>query len=182
VARLLAKEPADRPDDEGVAAELTALRSAGRPLLVIEPPSRQAEPPPPKRRGGVLAATGAVLVAAVLAAILLWPSGEEAGPPPPALAPTTASASPDPVRIELDPPVDHQDFVELTWRAPPNLDFVVLVTEAGQAAPEVKIAQRATNMQVPVRRDVGYCFRIQATSPRGTWQSEPRSIRQAAIC
>lgn len=183
VTRLLAKDPADRPDDESVADDLATQRTTGQPVLVLAPPARTAEPPAPKRRGRTLPLAGLAGLAAVavVAAVLAWPSGEQDTPLPPTPAPTTASPSPDAVRIELDPPVDQQDSVVLTWHAPPNLDFAVLVTETGQASPQVIFAQRATSKQITIRPDRGYCFRIQATSPRGTWQSDVRSLRDA-VC
>ncbi|WP_072482118.1 protein kinase domain-containing protein [Amycolatopsis australiensis] len=183
VKRLLAKDPHERPDAETVVAELTALRQAtGEPLLVLEP--RREPPAPPGNRRRILAAVTACAAAAavVAAAAALWPSGTGTPtpaplPPPP---PSTTGAA-DAVRIDLDEPADHEDFVTLTWHAPPNLDFAVLVTEAGQPSPRVIIAQRATSREIPVERGRGYCFRIQAASPRGTWQSQARPIR-GAVC
>ncbi|WP_043779985.1 protein kinase domain-containing protein [Amycolatopsis rifamycinica] len=183
VTRLLAKEPRDRPDDEAVLAALAALREApGEPLLVLEPPSGESPAPQRKRRGPALALAGLAGAVVVVAAVLLWPGGATSPAPPPAPVPAPASStSAAAVRIDLDPPVDRQDHVELTWHAPPNLDFAVLVTEAGQARPTVVLAQRLTSKRITVRPDRAYCFRIQATSPRGSWQSEPRGIRDA-VC
>ncbi|WP_206797808.1 protein kinase [Amycolatopsis sp. MtRt-6] len=182
VTGLLAKEPRDRPDDEAVLAALAALREArGEPLLVLEP--RPAEQPAPhrKRRGPALALAGLAVAVVVVAAVLLWrKGGTSPAPPAPAPAPASSTAA-GAVRIDLDPPVDRQDHVELTWHAPPNLDFAVLVTEAGQARPTVVLAQRLTSKQITVRPGRAYCFRIQATSPRGTWQSQARGIREA-VC
>ncbi|MEQ0565495.1 protein kinase [Amycolatopsis sp. NEAU-NG30] len=180
VTRLLAKDPADRPDDEAVLAALDALR--GAPLLVLEPRPAPVPAPRRQRRGAALALAGLVGVAAVVAAVLLWPDGGTS----PAPAPVSVSAPVSPtsaggVLIVLDPPVDRQDHVELTWHAPPNLDFAVLVTEAGQPRPSVVWAQRLTSKRVEVQPGRAYCFRIQATSPRGTWQSQARGIRNA-VC
>ncbi|MEV6908562.1 protein kinase [Amycolatopsis sp. NPDC051071] len=160
---LLAKDPGKRPAHP---EELFAARRPGEPILVLEP-SRREQPPPPKKskRGYVILAGICVLFAA------LW-FGFAAGNTRPAPVPT-------PVGIELAPPVDRGDHVELSWTSNAELDYAVILAEEGSPDPQVIMAHRSTQRRVDVRPGLRYCFQIQGRNPQGTYESRFEPIRGA---
>ncbi|MFD5243603.1 serine/threonine protein kinase [Amycolatopsis sp. NPDC058340] len=190
VGELLAKDPDSRPEDpearlKHLHRKLTAARTGipldlpAEPILVLEP-SRPERPPPEtaasKRNYVIAAAVLAGICGAVAVPWLLSGGGE-----PPPVAPTTAAPSSSGVAIDLAPPVDHETYVELSWTSNAELDFAIILAEEGRAEPQVILTQRTRQRRVDVRPGLRYCFQIQGSSPRGTYESEFQPLR-GAVC
>jgi hypothetical protein len=97
---------------------------------------------------------------------------QPAAPPPssPVAAPATA--------LELLPPKDASDSVELTWRSSAPMDYAVVVAPEGDQA-RVVPAGRQLSLTVPVEPGRRYCFLIRAATARGVYESLPKAIRGA---
>ncbi len=165
VARLLDKDPANRPARPG---ESFATPSPGEPILVLEPSRREQSPPPGKSKRGYAILAGLCVLVAVL-----W-FGFVAGS-------TRPGPAPAPVRIDLVPPVDRGDHVELAWSSNAELDYAVVLAEEGGPEPRVILAHRDTRRRIDVRPGLRYCFQIQGTNPQGTYESRSEPIR-GAVC
>ncbi|MFD8499961.1 serine/threonine-protein kinase [Amycolatopsis sp. NPDC059657] len=177
IAKLLDKEPSRRPSI-GEAAELLAGGEStldpallGEPIAEIGPSSVD-----PRRRRArqvtAIAITGGV-AALVLARVLLF---NDKPVPPPALPPPTTMTS-APILLELNPPIDHDDTVELTWRAPDGFFFSVLIE--GEDKLRIEKAEYNRSLTVRVEPGLKYCFQIQATDPTGVVTSKPQPLRGA---
>ncbi len=236
ILRLLAKEPADRPQDVASLARLfTKLRQPGGEVVTGESPdvtseedeadvefddfavvsapvaplARPVRPAPsvqpvqpvPSAGGRTLirefsgpvksgrrmpwrpvALVGAGVLVAGLAVVPLFLGPAEVGGqavPLAAAIPSPAASAPAPdVKLELAPPKDQSDHVELTWSAEGELDFVVIM--AGERL-ETKqlVAHRQHRMDVPVDPARRYCFQLRATDGRHVYTTGPVPIRGA---
>ncbi len=199
-----ADQRAGPPPVPRVPAEYTRPSS---PVVAALPPSPAAAPwapqiPAPARvpvasfdfRGGkpgksrsrrkILVAGGAALaVAAVVGGLIVVlgngsvemaqpPETQPAAPPPssPVAAPATA--------LELLPPRDSSDSVELTWRSSAPMDYAIVVAAEGEQA-RVFPAGRELSLTVPVEPGRRYCFLVRAATSRGVYESLPKAIRGA---
>jgi hypothetical protein len=148
-------------------------------------PSGKRKLPRIRRRTGVMVGAGAVVVGVAAATLVIGlggPAGqtgpaaaEKPAQPQPSQSMPLAEAVPD-VHLELSPPADLGDRVQLTWRADGDLDFAVVV--AGERIDTmVLVAHRQRTMEVPVDPARRYCFQVRATDSRHTYTSEPLPIR-----
>ncbi|QFU93245.1 protein kinase [Amycolatopsis sp. YIM 10] len=186
LGRLLAKDPDDRPDSAAaVTEELSWLREPElprTPIKVIGPPpaKRQA---PADRHGKLGLILGIAAALALLAAAPILLLSQRASTPPQAemgaaqLPPLVPTPSKEP-QLTLDEPVDLGDTVKLTWSSPEVLDFAVVIAPADQPNRTV-YAERKHTLEVPVSRDLPYCFAIQGTNGAQTVETPPRPIRGA---
>ncbi|MBB5851274.1 serine/threonine protein kinase [Amycolatopsis umgeniensis] len=160
VGELLAAEPGRRPED--TQSPLFGLPA--EPVLVLEP----ARTPRPRRRYGL--AAGILAGAGVLAAVSWFLATRD-----------DDVVTPGPIAIDLAPPADHGTYVELSWTSNAELDYAVVMAEEGRAEPQVLFARRSDHYRVDVRPGLRYCFQVQGTGPRGTYESGFRSLR-GAVC
>ncbi|WP_370948702.1 protein kinase [Amycolatopsis sp. cg5] len=176
IAGLLAKDPSRRPS-VGEAADLLAggestldLALLGEPIVEIGPSS--VDPRRIRARHvTAIAITGGV-AALVLARVLLF--GDAPPPPPPAQPPPKTMPS-TPIKLELNPPVDHDTSVDLTWQAPDGFFFTVYIE--GDPKPRTEFAYESRSLTVQVEPGRKYCFRLQATDTTGTISSDPYPLR-----
>jgi hypothetical protein len=82
------------------------------------------------------------------------------------------------VRVELSPPVDRNDRVELTWNSTRELDFAVVVAAEGKKT-QVHLAHRKKAMTVDVEPGLKYCFMIQGTDSDRVYESQSVPLRGA---
>ncbi|HEY3469691.1 MAG TPA: serine/threonine protein kinase, partial [Amycolatopsis sp.] len=80
--------------------------------------------------------------------------------------------------LELLPPRDSSDSVELTWRSSAPMDYAVVVAAEGDQA-RVFPAGRQLSLTVPVEPGRRYCFLVRAATARGVYESLPKAIRGA---
>ncbi|AXB47456.1 serine/threonine-protein kinase [Amycolatopsis albispora] len=188
IGRLLAKDPADRPEDAAtVTEELSWLREPELPRTPIKvigpaPSKRRAAVDRAERQGklGLVLGIAAALALLAVAPILLL--SQRSTEPPPAAAGAAVPLVPTPTKpleLVLNEPVDLGDKVKLTWSSPDVLDFVVVVAPAGQRNNPI-YAKREHTLEVPVSRDLQYCFAVQGTNGAQTVETPPRPIRGAA--
>lgn len=188
VGDLLAKNPEKRPENPEVrlnrlftasSAEIP-LDLPAKPILVLEP-SRPEQPPKeantPKRRYGIAAAVlaGICVTAAVPWFLSTSTAGDDA---------STAGATTSPrntVEIDLAPPVDHENYVELSWTSNAELDFAIILAEEGRPEPEVIMVQRSNHRRVDVKPGLRYCFRVQGLNQDGVYESRYQPLR-GAVC
>lgn len=208
VSGLASAPPAPTADQPaGPPRVPTEYATPPSPVVAALPPSAAASPrapqiPAPARvplasfdfRGGkpgkgrsrrkILVAGGATLAtAAVVGGLIVVlgngsvemaqpPETQPAAPPPssPVAAPATA--------LELLPPRDSSDSVELTWRSSAPMDYAVVVAAEGDQA-RVFPAGRQLSLTVPVEPGRRYCFLVRAATARGVYESLPKAIRGA---
>ena len=96
---------------------------------------------------------------------------------PPLSAPTQTASTPALV-VKLNPPADHSTYVELSWSGPPDVDYVVVVAQAGKRA-DTKLVYKHTKYRVAVVPGIQYCFAVQATDGINQIETDPRPIRDA---
>ena len=70
------------------------------------------------------------------------------------------------------------DEVQLTWTAPPNLDFGVVVAAEGKET-RVDIVGRVRTVNVAVERGLKYCFKVQGSDGDRVYHSESVPFRGA---
>ncbi|MGW0432173.1 serine/threonine protein kinase [Micromonospora sp. NPDC003197] len=170
-------EPTDTalPEDAGVGRVLV-YRTGG------DTSSDRSKRPSTRWRPGLLVGLGAVVVGLAVVPLVL----QQGGPAQPAASPTIVeeaaqappSAAPPKVNLELAPPADRGNHVDLTWRADGDLDFAVVV--AGERIDTmVLVANRQRTMRVPVDPTRRYCFQVRATDGRHIYTTDPIPIRGA---
>lgn len=140
------------------------------------PPPQQ--PAPPKQRSKRLLVAGGVVLAAALITGFALANRKDQTDQPPISAPTPTQSSTPALVITLNPPVDHSTYVELSWSGPPDVNYAVVVAQAGQKA-TTKLVYKQTKYRVAVVPGVQYCFAIQATDGLNPAQSQSRPIRDA---
>jgi hypothetical protein len=119
---------------------------------------------------------GAALLVALLALVpLLLLRGD---PEEMSSAPQLPQAPASDVRVELAPPVELEGQVKLTWTAPRDLDFAVVVAAEGLETRTV-LAQRNHSLTVEVEPDLRYCFQVQASDGDDVYTSDPVPFRGA---
>ncbi|WP_181774796.1 serine/threonine protein kinase [Amycolatopsis pittospori] len=127
-----------------------------------------------------LAGAGVLVAGLAVVPLFLGPAevGGQAVPVAAAIPPQAASAPAPNVKLELAPPKDQSDHVQLTWTAEGELDFVVIM--AGERV-ETKqlVAHRQRSMDVPVDPARRYCFQLRATDGRHIYTTDPVPIRGA---
>lgn len=189
--RMMAKDPAARPDAASVLAdfeallagsdavdddldfddfreELAAARNVPVATIVATSVAKKAKPVktgPKKSRSGLLVGVGAAVALVAVVPVLMQPSQEEETAPPPPVVTTpapTASASTTPAaQIELKPPVDKGTSVVLTWTSSEPMTYAVIIAEQGAKKPQVDITGARTTHTVQVSPGLKYCFEIQ---------------------
>ncbi|WP_052674939.1 serine/threonine protein kinase [Amycolatopsis orientalis] len=187
VTSLLARDPGARPIDATlVATRLGATpgtaatpRPLGAPILDFGPEHARS-----RRKGKTWLITGiaaGVVVLAAAAVLVLRNRPSELNVPPASGAPVTSgpTTTAKPVRIELANPVDHGDYVELSWSGTDStLHYAVIV--AGMDLPrKTRYVEGATTSKIEVERGRQYCFVVQATDGLQPYESESKGIRGA---
>ncbi|MGZ0148972.1 serine/threonine-protein kinase [Kribbella sp. WER1] len=147
------------------------------PVPVPAQPPPAAPPAPAKRRNRLLVAGGVVLAAALITGFALANRKDHTDQPP-ISAPTPTQSSTPALVITLNPPVDHSTYVDLSWSGPSDVNYAVVVAQAGQKAKTTLVYKR-TKYKVDVVPGVQYCFAIQATDGLNPGQSQSRPIRDA---
>ncbi|MGW7682303.1 protein kinase domain-containing protein [Kribbella sp. NPDC054772] len=130
-----------------------------------------------KRRNWLLAAGGVVVAAVVITALALVNHKGQADQPPIAGQTPTQASTPALV-VRLDPPADHSTYVVLTWSGPSDVDYAVVVAQAGQPA-DTRLVFKQTKYRVAVVPGIQYCFAIQATDGVNRMETPARPIRDA---
>ncbi|MEV6908561.1 hypothetical protein [Amycolatopsis sp. NPDC051071] len=180
-SHLLAEDPAARPADATLVAEILAglaeesvvEEPRQSPLVTIAP-----EQPHRKRSRWPALTIGAATVLVVAAWFVLPDSTETAAQalPGPAI-PATSSASAKP-KVEPAAPVDHGSTVELSWQAPEGFaSAIVIAGETGDA--KTTIVRQQRTVRIPVEPGRKYCFRVQITDGGTVEESTPIPIRGA---
>lgn len=137
-----------------------------------------AELEPQQRGRGWLLLAVSVAVAAVLIAVLAMVNRQD---DPQAAAPPSPKPSPRPtptISIQLDPPADHDTYVDLKWAGDKDLNYALVIAQPGKPA-DVKLVYKRTKYRVPVVPGVQYCFIIQATDGIQRAETKPLPIRNA---
>ena len=93
-------------------------------------------------------------------------------------APTPSTAATPALVVKLNPPADHSTYVELSWTGPPDVNYVVVVAQAGKRA-DTKLVYKHTKYRVAVVPGIQYCFAVQATDGINQIETDPRPIRDA---
>ncbi|MGZ0149067.1 serine/threonine protein kinase [Kribbella sp. WER1] len=205
--RMLAKEPAARPEAAELVREFEALLAgapveddldfddfrdelaAGRsaPLAVVEAPKarkpkvRKAKPAG-KSRKPLLFGAGAAIALVAVVPVVIRPGNDDAADRTPAPPVTVSTPSPTLVEqaaIKLNPPVDNGTSVVLTWSYPKTLTYAVIVAEQGVAESRTTPRGHLTSMTVQVSSGLKYCFLIQGTDGSQVFESAPTPIRGA---
>lgn len=117
-------------------------------------------------------------MAAALITVLALANRQERTEPPPVAEQTRTPVPTPAISVRLDPPADHSTYVDLSWTGDPDLNYVVVVAQAGKPA-ETKLVYKRTKYRVPVVPGVPYCFVIQATDGINNYETEPWPIRDA---
>jgi serine/threonine protein kinase len=155
------------------------------PATVAQPPAEVTPPPPPtsaptaggRRRNWLLVSVSVVVAAAVITALALANrKGQADQPPIGGQTPTTATTPA--LVIKLNPPADHSTYVDLSWSGPSDVNYVLVVAQAGKAA-DTKVVYKQTKYRVPVVPGIQYCFVVQASDGINTAETAPRPIRDA---
>lgn len=85
------------------------------------------------------------------------------------------------IDVELAPPVDLVDRVELSWTAPDGYNYVVQYWRNGSAKAERDVSRTKPAASIRVLPGSLYCFRVMAISPSGHYNvSGVESIRGAS--
>ncbi|MEC3982506.1 serine/threonine protein kinase [Amycolatopsis sp. H20-H5] len=206
VSSLLENNPDARPlDAAAVAARLGALRGPGASGPVRQDsrtplfPANLGDPiayygpktkPRSRTKTGLLIGAAGGLVVLVLVAVLLLRnqpaelpgSSSPAQPGAPASStrpvPTTA---PDKVgRLDLDDPVDHGDYVALSWHSPvPSLYYVLFVFPEGKEDQSISVQQNTTYEVQVAPAPARYCFQIKGTNGADLYRSLSKPLRGA---
>ncbi|HZX06355.1 serine/threonine-protein kinase [Kribbella sp.] len=177
-----ATNPAPLPPRQPVAPPTAPAPVAPPPAAPPKAPVQKQEPPAPvktrpKRRSRLLVAGGVVLAAALITGFALANRKGQTEQPP-ISAPTPTQSSTPALVITLNPPADHSTYVDLSWSGPSDVNYAVVVAQAGQKA-TTTLVYKATKYRVPVVPGVQYCFAIQATDGLNPGQSQSRPIRDA---
>ncbi|WP_427886067.1 protein kinase domain-containing protein [Kribbella sp. GL6] len=164
-------EPQPQPPRQPVAAPA--------PVPVQQVQTAPPEPPAPAkpRRNRLLIAGGVVLAAALITGFALANRKSQTDQPP-ISAPTPTQSSTPAFVITLNPPADHSTYVDLSWSGPSDVNYAVVVAQAGQQA-KTTLVYKATKYRVNVVPGVQYCFAVQATDGLNPGQSQSRPIRDA---
>jgi hypothetical protein len=145
-------------------------------------------PAPPATRSWHGRVVGAAAALAVLVAVPVL-AGRQPAPLPGSARPSEVAVPAESaagfvvrtegtVELELDPPVEAGDAVELTWRSDTDLEYAVVV--AGAAMPtKVVMVKRQRTLRMPVDPARQYCFLVQGTDGEHVYQTAPRPIRGA---
>ncbi|MEV6267589.1 protein kinase [Kribbella sp. NPDC051936] len=191
---LLRSSPAAPPP---AAATPAAPPPATPAQAVAPPPQAPSAPPQPvaptpqptpqptaasaavssKRRSWLLVAASVVVAAAVITTLAVVNRKGQTDPPP-LSAPTPTTASTPALVVKLNPPADHSTYVELSWSGPPDVNYVVVVAQAGKRA-DTKLVYKHTKYRVAVVPGIQYCFAVQATDGINQIETDPRPIRDA---
>jgi hypothetical protein len=94
--------------------------------------------------------------------------------------PVANGAGASDVEIRLANPVDMTDEVRLSWSAPDELDFMVVIAAEGKKT-DYELAARSHSVTLPVELGLKYCFQVQATDGDNTYESNVVSMRDA-VC
>ncbi|MEV6230784.1 protein kinase [Saccharopolyspora shandongensis] len=170
------------PVTAGHAPPVAEPATPGRTLVhTFGGESKPGKRPHNRRRTGILIGVG-VGVLGLTAVPLFVGSGEpaeqaESAPTAVAAPPPQQPADPKPdVNLEVAPPEDRGDQVQLTWRADGDLDFGVVV--AGERIDTMVLAaNRDRTKVVPVDPTRRYCFQVRATDGKHIYTSDPIPIR-----
>ncbi|MFF0338334.1 serine/threonine-protein kinase [Kribbella sp. NPDC004875] len=175
-----AQPAAGQPVAPAQAPPAVVPPAAATPAPVQSPaPSRVPAPAQSegKRRNWLLAAGGVVVAAAVITALALVNHKGQTDEPPIAGQTPVQSSAPALV-VRLNPPADHSTYVDLTWSGPSDVNYAVVVAQAGQPA-NTKLVYKQTKYRVAVVPGIQYCFAIQATDGVNKTETEARPIRDA---
>ncbi|WP_460518173.1 serine/threonine protein kinase [Flindersiella endophytica] len=153
------------------------------------PPPNTGTGPEPERdlwwlRSWLLVSVSAAVAAALIAVLALVSRQDQPEPPPasaqqqqqqrqPSPTPTPSTAT-----VRLNPPADHDTYVDLSWSGTPGLNYALVVAQVGKPA-DLKLVYKRTKYRVPVVPGVQYCFAVQGTDGINTFETEPRPIRDA---
>lgn len=155
------------------------IRGRGQARVLAGPLAPPGQPSKKLIRYDLLA--GAALLIALLALVplfLLRGDPEEISSTP--RVPSAGGSTGGGVEIKLDEPVDMTDEVRLTWTAPDDLDFVVVIAAEGKDR-RYELVERHRSMTLPVEDGLQYCFLVQATDGEDTYESNVVALRDA-IC
>lgn len=156
--------------------------TAGVPLASFD--FRGVNPGKSRSRRKILLTAGVTLaVAAVVGGLIVFLGNGSVEMAQPAETQPAAASPSEPVAapataLELLPPRDSTDSVELTWRSSAPMDYAVVVAAEGDAA-RVLPAGRQLSLTVPVEPGRRYCFLVRAATARGVYESLPKAIRGA---
>ncbi|WP_179118185.1 protein kinase domain-containing protein [Saccharothrix sp. ALI-22-I] len=129
------------------------------------------------RLGLVVGIVGALGLFAAAPILLLREDPPASAPVPPTVSAPGGEAA---VQIELEVVGEGDNHVELAWRGPADLDYVVVVVPAGQ--PNRKLPEsRDKTARVPIEPGRPYCFEVWGTDGDKNYLSQPVSIR-GAVC
>ncbi|WP_350279093.1 serine/threonine-protein kinase [Kribbella sp. HUAS MG21] len=134
-------------------------------------------PAEPKRRNWLLVAA-CVLVAGALITTLALINRQSQADDKPLAAPTPTTSSTPALVVKLNPPADHSTYVDLSWSGPSDVNYVVVIAQAGKPA-TTKLVYKRTKYRVPVVPGVQYCFAVQATDGLNTTETAPHPVRDA---
>lgn len=172
---------AAQPRPSAAAPPQTAPRAstpAAAPPPSSPPPAPDpaaAEPRPPRRRTWLLVSASVAVAAALITALAIANRQDSPKPSP------TAQSSPSPtpaLSVRLNPPADHSTYVDLSWTGEPDLNYAVVIAQAGKPA-DLKLVYKHTKYRVAVVPGVQYCFAIHATDGINTAKTEPQPVRDA---
>ena len=202
VSAMLAKDPAQRPELDTVADELSQLgddltqphplraarsgrrddeRTVGAPralprLPVAPPPAPGPEisaRPRSVRRLVVGAAAVLVVACGVLVAVVVAPGPTDGAPPVPGAAGVPV--------VDLAPPAPLGALAtRLSWSGTPGLTYTLVVTRPGEQ-PREEPAGDATTLTVATEPGSAYCFRVRGTDGRQVVESNVQRLRDA-VC
>ncbi|MET9269360.1 protein kinase [Kribbella sp. NPDC003557] len=130
-----------------------------------------------KRRNWLLVAASVVAAAAVITTFAVVNRRGQTDTPP-LSAPTPTTVSTPAFAVTLNPPADHSTYVDLSWSGPPDVNYVVVVAQAGKRA-DTKLVYKRTKDRVAVVPGIQYCFAVQATDGVNQIETDPRPIRDA---
>ncbi|MFI7676880.1 protein kinase [Actinophytocola sp. NPDC049390] len=179
-ARPPASAAVARPDfdiDDDFADATDPVRGRARARVLASPLAPPGQAPKKLVRYDVLAGAALLLALLALVPLLLLRGDPEEISSTPRVPAANGSAGGD-VEIKLDEPVDLTDEVRLSWTAPDDLDFIVVVAAEGKET-EYELAERNRSMTLTVDGDLKYCFRVQATDGNDTYESNVVSLRNA---
>lgn len=149
-----------------------------------QPPAGQPPASPPssgasggKRRNWLLVAATVVVAAAVIATFALVNRKGQTDTPP-LSAPTPTTPSTPALAVKLNPPADHNTYVDLTWSGPSDVNYAVVIAQVGQPA-VVRLVYKHTKYRAAVVPGIQYCFAVQATDGINKMETDPRPVRDA---
>jgi hypothetical protein len=168
--RVLLLTRIDAVDLEVLGVSDVFARAASSALASV-PPSKAPSRPggffrklwhPREHRAEFVLTVASVELGLIGLAVAFWPRGTVSTV---VITPPAGASS---FVFDLEPPVDRDEVVELTWEPKPGYTYLVEAWSDNGGEPERK-ATTESSIRLPVQAKLHYCFQVQAVATNGTF-------------